>query len=156
MASHVSPHEAARSLADIGTRQAQVIEALLVPPWYWWLVAALTVGLGVVVDRHHPALVALAAAVYAVLVAGITGWMIVGRHRARVSRALLGERGVVAIVSFVWILVGVSLGVGFGLRNASVGHPATLACLVCALGLIAGGPALMRYLRHTMLQRRAV
>ena len=156
MARYVSPRAAARSLADIGNRQAQVIEAVLVPPWYWWLVAVLTVGLGVVVDTHHPVLVALAAAVYAVLVAGTTGWMIVGRQRARVSRALLGERGVVAIVGFVGLLVGASLGVGFGLRHASVGHPATLACLVCALGVSAGGPALMRYLRHTMLQRRAV
>lgn len=156
MASQVSPNEAARSLTDIGNRQAHVIDAMLVPRWYWWMVAALTVVLGAVVDGDHPALVVLAATAYAVLVAGATGWMIVGRNRARVSSALLGNHGVVAIVGFVWILVGVSLGVGFGLRHARVGHPATLACIVCALGLIAGGPALMRYLRHTMLKRRAV
>jgi len=160
MAGYGFPPEDARPWADSGTRQAQLSEALRVPRWYWWLVAALTVGLGAVVDRlverPHPALLALAAAVYAVLVAGTTGWLIVGRTRAHGSRVLLGERGVVALVGFVWLLVGVSLGVGFGLRSAGVGQPATLACLVCALGLIVGGPALLRYVRHTVRTRRAV
>lgn len=160
VAGYVFSPKAARSGAASGTRQTQVIDALRVPPWYWWLVAALTVGLGAVVDRlvdtHHPALLALAAPLYAVLVAGTTGWLIVGRHRARGSSVLLGEWGVVALVGFVWLLIGVSLGVGFGLRTAGVGQPATLACLVCALGLIAGGPALLRYVRHTRRTRRAV
>jgi hypothetical protein len=156
MVHNISPKDAARSLADIGNRQARLIDEVLVPGWYWWMVAVLTVVLGVAVDSHRPGLAALVTVVYAVLVAGVTVWMIWGRNRARVRSQLLGDRGAVAIVGFVWVVVGLSLGFGFALRTADVGHPATLACLVCAVGLIVGGPGLMSYLRHTMLKRRAV
>lgn len=156
MKGNISPSDAARSLADIGNRQARVIDEVLVPGWYWWTVAALTVVLGVVVDSHRAALVALAAAIYVVLVAGVTVWMIMGRNRARVSRHLLGDRGALAIVGFVWVVVGLSLAVGFALRTAGAGYPATVACIVCAIGLIVGGPTLMSYLRRNMLKRRSV
>ena len=71
MAGNVSPREAAQSLADIGNRQASVIDAMLVPYWYWWTVAALTVVLGVAVDTHYQVLLVLTVAVYVVLVAGV-------------------------------------------------------------------------------------
>jgi hypothetical protein len=68
---------------------------------------------------------------------------------------LLGERGAVYIVVFVWLVVGVTLGIGFGLRAAGAPWPATIATAIGGAGLAYGGPRLMRRLRAIMLSNRA-
>src|SRR5579872_3551013 len=42
--------EAAAELAEIQRRQEQVIKAVLVPVWYWWVIAAAIVAIGVARD----------------------------------------------------------------------------------------------------------
>jgi hypothetical protein len=56
--------------------------------------------------------------VAAVLIAALTAGMIFGAYRhARVrSSKLLGGRGAVAIVGFVWLVVALTLGIGLPLR----------------------------------------
>jgi hypothetical protein len=146
--------DAESGLAEIRATQERLIRGVGVPLWYWWAVAVLTVALGVLVDRGTAADVATGAPVFALVVAALTVWMIVGRGRARVSRDLLGPGGAAWIVGFVAVVVGLSLGVGFGVRAAAVPYPATIATLVAAIALAAGGPLLMRRLRSTMLERR--
>ena len=75
--------------------------------------------------------------------------------RARLRDGLLDGRGVVAILGFVALIVGCTLGLAFGLRAAGVSHPATLACLAGGIALGLGGPVLMRMLRQIMLGNRA-
>ena len=147
--------DAARSLSEIATVQGSLIDKMLLPTPYWWLVAALTIGLGATVDTHRHVLIACATVAYALVVAAATVWVTLGRTRAQLSRQLLGERGALAIVTFVLSSVGISLGVGFGAQAAGVAHPALIACGLCAIGLVVGGPILNRHLRRTMMHNRA-
>jgi hypothetical protein len=148
------PGEAGAALAEIRRRKNQVIEGALVPTWYWWAVALPMVGLGVVIDTHDAVAIASAAVIFAVGVALLTVWVIVGglRH-VKVEDALLGPRGAMFIVGFVGLLVCGTLALAFALEAANVPNPATIGTVVCAVGLVVGGPALMRRLDAVMRER---
>ena len=156
MTDELHPAEAAQALADIQKHQQQVIDRATVPTWYWWAAGALMVVLAVGVDNRTP--IALGVTV-SVFVAGLllaTGLAVRGQFRdARLRNGLLDGRGVVAILGFVALIVGCTLGLAFGLRAAGVSYPATLACAAGGLGMGLGGPVLMRTLRRIMLGNRA-
>jgi len=156
MTEELQPAEAAQALAEIQRHQQQVIDRATVPTWYWWAVGALMVVLAVGVDNRTP--IALGVTV-SVFVAGLllaTGLAVRGQFRdARLRNGLLDGRGVVAILGFVALIVGCTLGLAFGLRAAGVSYPATLACAAGGLGMGLGGPVLMRTLRRIMLGNRA-
>jgi hypothetical protein len=61
---------------------------------------------------------------------------------------------VMAILGFVALVVGCSLGIAFGLRAAGVSYPATIGCGVGGLIMGLGGPVLNRQLRRIMLGNR--
>jgi hypothetical protein len=148
--------DAASALDHIRRQQARVVEEALVPPWYWWAIAGLTVALCALVDLRAPVLTVLAALAYAALVLILSIPLVFGLGRSvRVSSDMLGDRGAIAIVAFVWTVVGVSLVVGFSLQLGGAGHSALWAGLVAALGLIVGGPRLMGRLQRVMLANTA-
>jgi hypothetical protein len=157
MSGQVRPEDAASALAEIRNRQGQVIEAVLVPAWDWWAVAAGMVAIGRAVDTRHPAVLAVVIPIAAACIAILTGVMIFGSYRRTQVRGsqMLGGRGAAAIVGFVWLAVGVTLGIGFGLRAAGTHLPATIATAAGGLITVAGGPFLMRLLRKVMLGNRA-
>jgi hypothetical protein len=150
------PEEAASALAGIRRQQEQVIDAVLVPRWYWWAVAAAMVAIGAAADSHRTVVLAVVIPVAVVAIVAMTGVMIFGAYRgAQVGSALLGERGAVYIVGFVWLVVGLTLGCGFGLRAAGAPWPATIATVIGGAALASGGPWLMSRLRDVMLGNRA-
>jgi hypothetical protein len=144
-------------LAEIRRRQGQVIEAVLVPGWYWWVVAAGMIAIGTAADTKRPVVLAIAIPVAVLVIAGLTVGMIVGAYRkVQVhSATMLGSRGAIAIVGLDWLVVGVSLGTAFGLRAAGSRIPGTIGTIVGAVVLVIAGPAVMRYLRGLMLSQRA-
>jgi len=91
-----------------------------------------------------------------VVLAPLTGAMIFGAcRRARIrSSELLGARGALAIVGFVWLIVGLTLGCGVALRSAGSSAPATIGTAIGGAALVTGGPVLGRWLRRTMLANR--
>jgi hypothetical protein len=144
--------DAASELAEINRRQAGVIEAVLVPRWYWWVVGLLLVPLGVVTDSHQRVATAVVAIVIALFIAALSVWMITGAFRGvRIHPATLGSAGPLYIVAFVWLVVGVTLLVAFSLQAAGIRYPATLGTILAAAMLIAGGPILMSRLRRAMV-----
>jgi uncharacterized membrane protein len=148
--------DAARELAEIDKRQAGVIDAVLVPRWYWWVVGLLLVPIGVAVDSHQRTTTAAVAVVTALIIAGLSVWMVSGAYPgARIHPATLGNAGALYIVGFVWLVVGVSLVVAFSLQAAGVAYPATIGTVLAAVMLIAGGPILMSRLRRSMVARSA-
>ncbi len=152
----VQPDEAASALSAVRRQQEQVINAVLVPGWYWWVIAALAVGLGAAVDSHREAVLAITIPVFAVAVAVLTAAMIFGGYRRAQVRStdLLGPRGALRIMVFVWLLVGTILGAAFALRAGHLRYPGTIATAIGAAVLVAGGPVLMRSLRGIMLSNR--
>ena len=156
MNENVRPEEAAQALTEIRQRQQQVIDLAVLPTWYWWAVGALMVVLATGVDTHRPVVVGAAVAVFVLGILSATGWVVANSfRRAQVRNGLLDVRGVAAILGFVALIVGITLGLAFALRAGGVSHPATLACLAGGLAMGIGGPRLMRLLRGIMLANRA-
>lgn len=152
------PHmaDATRALADIQRRQQQVIDQATVPGWYWWAVGALMVVLAAGVDVRTPAALGAAVPVFAVGLLTATGAAVRGQFRqARLRNGLLDGTGVTAILGFVALIVGGTLGIAFALRAGGIRYPATLACLAGGTAMGLGGPVLMRTLRRIMLGNRA-
>jgi MFS family permease len=158
MSEQVRPDEAARALAEIRQRQQQVVDLAMPPAWYWWIVAALVVGLSATVDaaRHRPGVITFAAVAFTLGIGAVTVWVVLGAwQRAQWRNQLLGSRAGLAIVGFVGLVVGTTLGVAFALHAAGVRPAATLAGLLAAALLVAGGPVLTRILRHIMVDNQA-
>jgi hypothetical protein len=151
------PDEASDALGRIRSSQERVIRAALIPAWYWWAVAVGMVVIGGAVDTRKPVVLGIAIPVAALCIAAVTLAMIFGLGRgARIkSDELLGGRGALLIVGFVWLIVGLTLGVGFGLRAAGTPAPATIATTAGALLLGLAGPAVNRRLNKIMLSNRA-
>ena len=144
---------AAGELEAIKRSQAGVIDAVLVPRWYWWVIGVLLVPLGVAADSHQRVVTAVITVVVALIIAGVTVAMITGAYRgARIHPATLGTAGALYIVGFIALVVGASLVVAFSLQAGHGPFPGTIGCLVAAVLLIVGGPILMASLRRTMTE----
>jgi hypothetical protein len=148
--------DAASALDAITQQQARAIDAVLVPGWYWPVVAVCMVGIGAAVDTRRTAVLAAVLPIAVLVIAGLTAAMIFGAYqRAQLRQDLIAGRGAVEIVGFVWLVVGLSIGVAFGLRAAGAPLPATIATAIGGVALTACGPVLMRRLRRLMLSNRA-
>jgi len=148
--------EAAEALAEIHKRQQQVIDRAIVPAWYWWAVGALMVVLAVGVDTRTHLALGITIPVFVVGLLSATFGAVRSQFRqARVHGGILDATGVMAILGFVALIVGCSLGIAFGLRAAGVSYPATIGCAVGGLMMALGGPVLSRLLRRIMLSNRA-
>jgi hypothetical protein len=156
MTNVIEPDEAGKALNEISRRQAQLIDAASVPSWYWWIVAAASVALGLIVDGRDPVAIGVAAVIYAIGVAVLTISVIVGgvRH-VKVNEGMLGADGAGLIIGFVGLVVVGTIVIAFALRSAGVAQAGTLSTLVCGVALVIGGPALMSRLRMVMQRRRA-
>ena len=156
MADQVRPEEAARALTEIGQRQEQVIRLAVIPNWYWWAIAVLMVAFAAAVDTGQGLIIGIGTAVFVAGVLTTTGWAVFRAVRSAQPRNdLLGPGGVVAILGFVAVTVGVSLAVAFILKASGVSYAATIGVSVTAVLLVVGGPMLMRYLQGRMLANRS-
>jgi hypothetical protein len=148
--------DATQALAEIRRHQQQVIDQATVPGWYWWAVGALMVVLAAGVDVRTSAALGAAIPVFVIGLLAATAAAVSGQFRqARLRNGLLDGSGVAAILGFVAVIVGGTLGIAFALRSAGVHYPATLACLAGGVVIGLGGPVLMRTLRRIMLGNRA-
>jgi hypothetical protein len=144
--------EAAAELAEIRRRQEQVIKAVLVPVWYWWVIAAAIVAIGAARDSGNLTVEAitipLAALVMAVLIgAGIPEL----RRRVKVHTPQTSPRAAAAIIGMDVLVIGAILGTAAGLHAAHFRYPGTIGCAAGAAVLVIAGPLLNRYSRKLML-----
>jgi hypothetical protein len=80
--------EAAAELAEIQRRQEQVIRAVLVPAWYWWVIAAAIVAIGAARDSGDLVAQAITIPLAVLVMAVLTGVMIPAvRRRVQVNSA---------------------------------------------------------------------
>src|SRR5262245_20407502 len=112
----------------------QVIRLAVIPTWYWWAIAVLMVAFAAAVDTRQGLVIGIGVAVFVVGVLTTTGWMVFRAVRAIRSAQprhdLLGQRGVVAILGFVAVTVGVSLAVALILKASGVAYAATISVAV--------------------------
>jgi len=154
---NTAPDEASAALAQIRDQQEQVIRAALIPNWYWWAIGVGMVAIGAAADTRRPVVLAVVIPIVGLAMLALTIAMILGAGRgARIrSDELLGGRGALLIVSFVWLIDGLTIGGAFGLRALGTPEPATIATAVGALLLVLRGPALNRRLNKIMMSNRA-
>jgi hypothetical protein len=144
---------AAAELAGIHRRQERVIKAVLVPVWYWWVIAAGIVAIGAARDSGDLVVQAVTIPLAVLVMAVLTGVMIPAvRHRVQVnSTTQPGARGVAAISGLIVLVDGVIVGTAIGVATAHDSHPATIGCAAGAAVIVMAGPLVNRYLRRLML-----
>jgi hypothetical protein len=146
--------EAAAELAEIQRRQEQVIKAVLVPGWYWWVMAAAIVAIGAARDSgdliFQAIVIPLAVLVMVVLIAAtIPIW-----RRVQVNDATQPDgRGAAAIIGMIVLVDGVTISLVISLAAAHVPHPVTIGCAAGAAVLVIAGPLVNRYLHRLMLRQ---
>jgi hypothetical protein len=147
--------DAAAALDDVTARQAQLMAVATVPVWFWWLIAVPMVGLGALVDTRRPGWIVAGAVCFAVGTAGVTLGTILRAHgRAQWRPETMDTRGPLLLLGFIFAVIGLGLGAAFALRAGGVSHPATIGCALSGLGLVVGGPLVMRALQKVMLSNR--
>lgn len=151
----IRPDEAAAALAEIGQRQEDVIRQGMVPRWYWWSIAVMTVGFTAAVDSQVPLAIGLGTAAFVTAVVTVTVVLVARTaRRAQPRNDLLRPLGVLAILGFVAAILAVALPTAFALDQAGVPYPATWGALAGAVVMVAGEPVLRRALHRIMLANR--
>ncbi len=144
--------EAAAKLAEIQRRQEHVIKAVLVPVWYWWVIAAAMVAVGAARDSHDR--VALAITIpLAVLVVAALIIATIPEVRRRVKVHSAGGRGAAALAGLILLVNAVTIVTAVSLTATRVRYPLTISYAAGAAVLVIGGPLLNRYLGRLMLSR---
>ncbi len=146
--------EAAAELAEIRRRQEQVINAVLVPLWYWWVIAAGIVAIGAARDSGDLVVQAITIPLAALVMAVLTGAMIPElRRRVKVHTPQTSGRAAAAIIGMIVLVDGVILGTAASLAAAHLRYPGTIGCAAGAAVLLIAGPLVNRYLRRLMLSQ---
>ena len=145
--------EAAAELAEIRRRQEQVIKAVLVPVWYWWVIAAAIVAIGAARDSGDLAVQAITIPLAVLVMAVLTGAMIPElRRRVKVHTPQTSARAAAAIIGMIVLVDGVIVGTAASL-HASGFHPGTIGCAAGAAMLVIAGTLLNAYARRLMLRQ---
>jgi hypothetical protein len=147
--------QAAAALAEIQRRQGNVIKAVLIPVWYWWVMAAAMVAYGAARDSGKVVVQAIVIPLAVLVMAVLIGAAIPGlRRRVQVNSATQpGGRAALAIVGTIVLVAGVAVGIAASLAAARIPYPITIGCAAGAAVLVITGPLLIRYLRRLMLSR---
>ena len=147
--------EAAAELAQIQRRQGQVIEAGLVPVWYWWAMAAAMVAIGAARDSHDLVVLAITIPLAVLVIAGLIAMTIPGvRRRVRVHSATIpGARAAPAIFGLILLVIAVTSATAASLAAAGAPYPITIGSAAGAAVLVIAGPLVNRYLRRLMLSQ---
>ena len=147
--------EAAAGLAEIQRRQEQVIKAVLVPVWYWWVMAAAIVAIGAARDSGDLVVQAIVIPLAVLVMVVLTGVMIPEvRRRVQVNDATQpGGRAAAAIFAMIVLVNGVTISLAISLAAAHVPHPVTIGCAAGAAVLVITGPLVNRYLHSLMLRQ---
>jgi hypothetical protein len=146
--------EAAAELARIQRRQEQVIKAVLVPVWYWWVIAAAIVAIGAARDSGNLAVQATVIPLAVLVMAVLTGAMIPAvRRRVQVHTPQTDSRAAAAIFAMIVLADGVIISLAISLATAHVPDPVTIGCAAGGAVLVITGPLVNRYLRRLMLNQ---
>jgi hypothetical protein len=144
--------EATAALSEIQRRQERVIRAVLVPGWYWWVMAAGVVTIGVVRDNGGLIVQAITIPLAVIVMAALTGVMIPAvRRRVQVHRTTLpGRRGAAAIFGLIVLVDAAIIITAASLEAAGSRYPGTIATAAGATVLVIAGRLVNRYLHRLM------
>lgn len=149
MNDRIEPADAALALREIDRRREQVIRRPIVPVWFWWAQAALTVALAACVESGSGVVPWIGVALF------VVGSTVINLPVSRAARAAPLNRTLAApgnarrvlavLAASVAVMLGVAVGTGFGLHAAGVPDPGTIASVAASVLFAVGGPMLVRY-----------
>ena len=147
--------EAAEALADIKRRQERVIKTVLVPVWYWWVMAAGMVAIGAARDTGNAVVQAITIPLAVLVMAGLTAMTIPAvRRRVQVHGTVRpGARGAAAIFALIALVDAAIIATAASLAAAHDPDAATIATLAGAAVIVIAGPLVNRYLGAVMVRK---
>lgn len=152
--SQLDPAAARDALADIEGRRRQVAAEIGIPASYWWGVSLGWVAVGVLSDLGNPVVTTVATVLFGAVHATVAPRVLDGRHGSRdlsVRREVVGNRLARTLLGCLVLLGVVTVGLSFAAYADGAAHPGTIASIIVALAILAGGPALV-----ALIRRRAV
>ena len=146
--------EAAAELAEIQRQQEQVIKAVLVPVWYWWVIAAAIVAIGAARDSGDLVVQAITIPLAVLVMVVLTAAMIPEiRRRVQVHTTQTRAPAAAAIFGMIVLVDGVIIAIAASLTAHHVPYPVTIGCAAGAAVLVIVGPLVNRYVRRLMLRQ---
>ena len=145
--------EAAGALAEIHRRQGRVIRAVLVPVWYWWVMAAGMVAIGAARDGHDLVVQAVTVPLAVLVMILATAAMVpAARRRVQVYGAMKpGARGAAAIFGLIVLVNALTISTAATLDADRASYPLTIGYAAGGAVLVIAGPVVNRYLHSLML-----
>lgn len=151
--------EARLALESVHKGRQQVVEEIGMPWWYWWGLAGAWIVLGLLANFHAPWwVVTIATVAVGAAHATVSQRVLAGRQRTgdvRVRGDVAPERGMLLVIGFLVVLVGVTIAVALGLSADGAGHPSIWASCFTAVLVVLGGPRLMTAIRDDARRRAA-
>jgi hypothetical protein len=139
--------EAHEALDAVERARSSVRNEVGLPRWYWWLLAAGWLVLGVLGD-FGPQSLAVGATIAFVLAHGVLASRVInGRRRTnrlQVSEATAGRRTPLIVVGMMFVLVAATIAAGFALHADGARHAGTGAAVLAAAIVGLGGPEALR------------
>jgi hypothetical protein len=148
---NVTPADARAALDAVEHARAHVAGEVGLPRWYWWLLAAAWLVLGVLGDTGPHWLAVAATLAFGIGHSMTASRLLSGRRqtgRLQVSADTAGRRIPAVVVAVLLALVVVTIGVGFLLHADGARHPGTGAAVAVAVVVGFGGPEILRVVRR--------
>jgi hypothetical protein len=149
--SPISETEARLALSSIERRRQQVLAEIGVPSWYWFVVAAGWVVLGILADYGPAWATTTATLLFGAAHSTIAPRVISGRRgspQLSISRDQVSRRIPALVIGFLIAMTVATVGLALLFNADGARHPAALASVVVAMLVLAGGPALLAAVRR--------
>src|SRR5207248_10630180 len=127
--------QARLALGSIERRQQQVLAEIGVPAWYWLVVAAGWVVLGVLAD-YGPAWATTATVLFGAAHSTVAPRVISGRRgssQLSITRDLVSRRIPILVIGFLLIMTVATIGLALLFNADGARHPAALASVMVAM-----------------------
>jgi hypothetical protein len=151
MTSPINETEARLALTSIERRRQQVAAEINVPRWYWFVLAAGWIVLGVLADFAPAWATSAATLLFGAVHATVAPRVLSGRRassRLSVHGNLVSRRIPLLVIGFLVVMTLVTIGLALLFDADGARHPATLASVVVGAVLVSGGPSLMGFVRR--------
>lgn len=144
-----TPADARAALDAVDRATARVADEVGLPRWYWWLLAAAWICLGVIGDFGPEWLVITATLGFGVVHSMVASRLLDGRRRTsrlQVSADTAWRRIPLVVIGMLVALVAVTIAAGFALNADGTRHAGTAAAVFVAAIVGLGGPEILRTL----------
>ncbi|CAM3908417.1 hypothetical protein [Smaragdicoccus niigatensis] len=148
---HIAPEDARAALDAVEHARANIAEEIGLPRWYWWVLAAAWLGLGIVGETCPEWVTAVATLTFGAAHSAIASRLLSGRRRTgsvQVSADVAGPRTPALVIGMLLGLVALTVGAAFALAADGARHPGIGAAVLVAAVVGLGGPEILRVLRR--------